>query len=99
MPATFAPTRARCVAGVETDRALVYQTSMIQKLSTTAGWLTLAFIAYATLSPIDDRPAIAGPPFEPFAGFALVGGALGLAYPKGLPWGVAIVVGSALGLE
>src|SRR3954464_14588118 len=97
MPATFAPTRARCVAGVETDRALVYQTSMIQKLSTTAGWLTLAFIAYATLSPIEDRPAIAGPQFEHFAAFALVGVALGLAYPKRLPWVVAIVVEARLG--
>ena len=72
---------------------------MIQKLSTIAGWLALAFIAYATLSPIDDRPEIAGPQLERFAAFGLVGVALGLAYPKRLLWVVVIVVGSAFGLE
>jgi len=72
---------------------------MIHKISTPIGWLALAFIAYATLSPIDDRPAIAGPQFEHFAAFGLVGLALGLANPKRLLWVVAIVVGSALGLE
>ena len=72
---------------------------MIHKVSTTVGWLALAFIAYATLSPIDDRPAIAAPQFEHFAAFGLVGLAFGLAYPKRLIWVVAIVFGGAFGLE
>jgi len=54
---------------------------MIQRVSSIAGWLALAFIVYATLSPIDDRPVLATPHFEHFAAFALVGFAFGLAYP------------------
>jgi hypothetical protein len=50
---------------------------MIQKISTIVGWLALAFIAYATLSPIDDRPMIANVGLEHFAAFGLVGLALG----------------------
>jgi VanZ family protein len=72
---------------------------MIQKLATIAGWLALAFIAYATLSPIGARPVIAGLQLEHFAAFALVGLAFGLAYPKRLLPVVIIVVGSALALE
>jgi hypothetical protein len=72
---------------------------MIQKISMMAGWLALTFIAYATLSPIDERPTIANPQFEHFAAFALVGLALGRAYPKRLLWVAAIVVGSVIGLE
>jgi VanZ family protein len=72
---------------------------MIQKLSTIAGWLALAFIAYATLSSINARPVIAGAQLEHFAAFALAGFAFGLAYPKRLLLVLAIVVGSALALE
>ena len=72
---------------------------MIQRVSTTIGWLALAFIAYATLSPIDNRPTIAHIKFEHFAAFGLVGLALGLAYPKRPLLVAAIVVGSAFGLE
>jgi VanZ family protein len=70
---------------------------MIQKVSMIVGWLALAFIAYATLSPLEDRPVIAGLQFEHFAAFGLVGLTLGLS--KRLLWVVAIVVGSAIGLE
>ena len=72
---------------------------MIQKVPTIAGWLALAFIAYATLSPINARPVIAGLQLEHFAAFALVGLAFGLAYPKRLLLVLAVVVGSALALE
>jgi VanZ family protein len=72
---------------------------MIQKISTTVGWLALAFIAYATLSPIDSRPVIAAAQLEHFAAFGLVGLALGIAYPKRWLWVVAIVIGSAFALE
>ena len=72
---------------------------MIQRVFVIAGWLTLAFIVYATLSPIDARPVVASPQFEHFAAFALMGVAFGLAYPNRLFLVVAIVVGSAFVLE
>ncbi len=72
---------------------------MIQRLSVAAGWLALAFIVYATLSPIDARPVVAGPHFEHFAAFAVMGLAFGLAYPNRLLVAVAIVFVSAFGLE
>jgi hypothetical protein len=72
---------------------------MIHRLSLTAAWLALAFIAFATLSPIDDRPVVAGPQFEHFAAFALMGFAFMVGYPKRLLFIVAIVLGSAFVLE
>ena len=72
---------------------------MIQRLFTIAGWLALAFIAYATLSPIDARPVLAGPQIEHFAAFAVMGILFGLAYPNRLFLVAAIVVGSAFSLE
>ena len=72
---------------------------MIQRVSIVAGWLALAFIVYATLSPIDARPVIARPQFEHFAAFALMGLAFGLAYPNRILLVVALVLGSAFGLE
>jgi VanZ family protein len=72
---------------------------MIQKMPAIVGWLALAFIAYATLSPINARPVIAGLQFEHFAAFGLAGSALGLAYPKRLLWVAVVIVGSAFGLE
>jgi hypothetical protein len=86
-------------ANVEIDGALLYQATMIQKMSTAVGWLALAFIAFATLSPIDSRPVFASAQFEHFAAFGLVGLALGIAYPKRWLWVVAIVLGSAFALE
>lgn len=84
---------------VEIDPAQAYLATMIQKTSIVAGWSALAFIAYATLSPIEFRPVIAGPQLEHFAAFALMGLAFGLAYPKRMLFVVAIVVGSAVCLE
>jgi hypothetical protein len=72
---------------------------MIQKASIVVGWLALAFIVFATLSPIDDRPVIAAPHFEHFAAFAFVGLAFGLAYPKRLVLIAALILISAFGLE
>jgi hypothetical protein len=72
---------------------------MIHRVSLIAAWLALAFIAFATLSPIDDRPIVAGPQFEHFAAFALMGLAFMLAYPKRTLLIVAIVLGSAFVLE
>ena len=72
---------------------------MIQRISIFVSWLTLAFIVYATLSPISARPALAGPQLEHFAAFALMGLALGLAYPSRVLLIVVFVVGVAIGLE
>ena len=72
---------------------------MIQRISIIAGLLTLAFIIYATLSPINARPVLAGPQLERFAAFALMGLALGLAYPSRVLLLVVFVVGAAIGLE
>jgi VanZ family protein len=80
-------------------QVVAYLPAMIQKVSIAAGWLALAFIVYATLSPIGARPVFAGPQFEHFAAFGLMGLAFGLAYPNRLLLVVMIVVGSAFGLE
>jgi xanthine/uracil permease len=72
---------------------------MIQKASIVAGWLALAFIVYATLSPIDDRPVIAAPQVEHFVAFAFVGFAFALAYPKRLVLIATLILISAFGLE
>lgn len=72
---------------------------MIHRVSLTAAWLALAFIAFATLSPIDDRPTLAGPQFEHFAAFALMGFAFMVGYPRRILFIAAIVLGSAFVLE
>jgi VanZ family protein len=72
---------------------------MIQRLSVIAGWLALAFIAFATLSPIEARPSVGSTHLEHFIAFALVGLAFALAYPNRILLVVVIVVGAAFGLE
>jgi VanZ family protein len=80
-------------------KVVAYRPAMIQRLSAIAGWLALAFIVYATLSPIDARPVLASPHREHFAAFALMGLAFGLAYPNRVLLVFVIVVGAAAGLE
>ncbi len=84
---------------VEISRVVAYLAKMVQRVSTIAGWLALAFIVFATLSPIDDRPVIAGPQLEHFAAFAVVGLAFGLAYPKRVFLVATFILISAFGLE
>jgi hypothetical protein len=84
---------------VEITRVVAYLPAMIQRVCTIAGWLALALIAYATLSPIEARPVLAGPQLEHFAAFALVGLAFAVAYPNRVVFVVVIVVGAAVGLE
>lgn len=84
---------------IEITGVVAYLSAMIQKVSIIVGWLALAFIVFATLSPIGDRPVLAGPQVEHFVAFALLGLAFGLAYPARLPLVAAIVLGSAVGLE
>jgi hypothetical protein len=72
---------------------------MIRRCFILTSWLAFAFIAFATLSPMQDRPVLAGPQFEHFAAFAVLGMALILGYPNRTFWVVAFVIGSAIGLE
>ena len=71
---------ARCRT-VEISCFVAYLAAMVQRVSTIAGWLVFAFIVFATLSPIDDRPVVAAAQLEHFAAFAV----LGLAFGAGLP--------------
>jgi VanZ family protein len=63
-------------------------------------WSALTFVAYATLSPIGDRPVVlASPQVEHFAAFALLGVAFMLAYPNSPGVVIFIVIGSAFLFE
>jgi hypothetical protein len=84
---------------VEGIQIVAYQPAMTQRISTIAGWLAFAFIVYATLSPIDARPVLAGPQLEHFAAFALMGLAFALGYPHRMLMVAAMVLISAFGLE
>ena len=70
---------------------------MNQRLFLLASWAVLAFIAFATLSPLEERPAVASP--QHFAAFALLGFAFARGYPTRALLSVAIVVASAFALE
>ncbi|KJC36484.1 VanZ family protein [Bradyrhizobium sp. LTSP857] len=70
-----------------------------QKLCKLTSWLVLAYVAYVTLSPIKQRPILAGVQFEHFAAFALLGTAFALSYQCRIGFALAIVIGSAFGLE
>jgi glycopeptide antibiotics resistance protein len=73
---------------------------MFHKLITIAAWALLAFIAYATISPIHDRPTLlASSSFEHFAAFAVIGVLFLLAYPRQTAFVCLIVLGCALMLE
>ena len=73
---------------------------MFNKFITVAAWLLLAFIAFATLSPIQDRPTLpTSSNFEHLAAFALLGVLFCLAYPGHTILAVIIVLGSAALLE
>jgi VanZ family protein len=73
---------------------------MFQKFITIAAWALLAFITYATLSPIQARPMSPVPAsIEHFAAFAALGMLFCLAYPKHRALACALVFGSAVLLE
>jgi VanZ family protein len=74
---------------------------MFRTLTTTAAWTSLAFIAYATLSPLNERPE-----FETlflhldhYLAFAIAGSLFGLAYPRQTLFVCILVLGSAVLLE
>ena len=73
---------------------------MFHKLITVAAWVLLAFIAYATISPIQARPTLfASPSFERLAAFTVLGALFCLAYPRHIVLVFLIVFGSAVLLE
>lgn len=73
---------------------------MLRQFTALAAWGLLAFIAYATISPIRDRPTFAtSASFEHLAAFAIVGGLFCLAYPRHTTLVCLIVLGSAVLLE
>jgi len=68
----------------------------------TAAWTSLAFIAYATLSPLNERPEFDTDLFshlDHYLAFAVAGGLFGLAYPRQTFLVCVLVLGSAVLLE
>jgi len=79
---------------------LGYDVRMFHKLITVAAWAVLAFIAYATISPIQDRPTLpTSSSFEHFAAFAVLGTLFCAAYPRHIVLVCLVVLGSAVVLE
>jgi peptidoglycan/LPS O-acetylase OafA/YrhL len=74
---------------------------MLSRTTTIAAWALLAFIAYATLSAIQNRPTLptSAISFEHFAPFVVLGLLFCLAYPRKFALVCLIVFGSALLLE
>ena len=73
---------------------------MLHKLAAIAAWASVAFMAYATLSPIRARPQISSSAdLEHFAAFAVTGLLFCLAYPRQIVRVCFIVLGSAVLLE
>ena len=73
---------------------------MIHKLIAVAAWGALAFIVYATLSPIRDRPTLSSSAsLEHVAAFAVLGILFCLAYPRHTMLVCLVVFGGAVLLE
>ena len=74
---------------------------MFRTLTAVAAWLSLAFIAYATLSPLNERPEISGlfSHFDHYFAYAVAGGLFAYAYPRQTLFVCIIVFGSAILLE
>jgi hypothetical protein len=73
---------------------------MFRKLITVAAWALFAFITFATLSPIGDRPTLpTSSNFEHLAAFAVLGFLFCFAYPRYAVVAAIIVLGGAALLE
>jgi VanZ family protein len=71
-----------------------------QKLIGLAAWGLLAFIFYATISPIQDRPTLlTSTSFEHLAAFAVLGALFSLAYPRQVALVCLVGLGAAVFLE
>jgi VanZ family protein len=94
--------RPYCLTLAELSRRdpVGYDVRMFRKLIAVAAWSLLGFIAYATISPIQDRPTLfASSSMEHLAAFAVLGAFFSLAYPRHIVLVCLIVLGSALLLE
>ena len=70
---------------------------MLDRLTTIAAWALLALIAFATISPIQDRPTLAtSPSIEHLAAFAVLGVLFCVAYRKQFALVCVIAIGSAV---
>lgn len=72
---------------------------MFHKLISAAAWTALTYIAFATLSPVSERPHVAGIHFEHVVAFAILGMLFCLAYPRRTMLVCIVVLGSAVLLE
>jgi VanZ family protein len=63
------------------------------------GWAVLAFVAFATLSPIGMRPHVAGVHLEHVGAFAVIGFLFAFAYPRRAAAILLLAVGAAVLLE
>jgi VanZ family protein len=72
---------------------------MLHKLVAIAAWASLAFIACATLSPIQARPKLSSADLEHIVAFAVTGFLFCLAYPGQIVSVCLIVLGSAVLFE
>ncbi|MBR0959018.1 VanZ family protein [Bradyrhizobium japonicum] len=73
--------------------------AMIQRAAIIFGWAALVFIAFATLSPIQSRPTLAGLRLEHFAAFAVTGFAFAFGAPHRTRGIFVMMILSALILE
>jgi VanZ family protein len=73
--------------------------SMYHRLVSIAAWISLGYIAFATLSPMSGRPHVAGVHFEHIVAFTVLGLLFFLAYPQRAILVCVIVFGSAALLE
>jgi VanZ family protein len=73
---------------------------MLHKLYAAIAWTSLAFITWATLSPIRERPHLpTSVHFEHLLGFAFLGIVFVVAHPQRTTLVSSIVLGSAVLLE
>ena len=72
----------------------------VRRLLAIAAWTGLAFIAFATLSPIQERPRLPAPvAVEHFGAFALTGALFMLAYPRRRREIALVLLVAIVGLE
>ena len=74
---------------------------MFRTVTATAAWTSLAFIAYASLSPLNERPEFDTlfSHLDQYLAFAVAGSLFGLAYPRQTFFVCILVLGSAAILE
>jgi VanZ family protein len=76
---------------------------MLRNTTTAVAWISLAFVTYATLSPLNERPELASldlfTHLDHYIAYAVVGGVFALAYPRHTFIVCIIVFGSAVLLE